>query len=291
MRLAFSTLGVPGLQLRDAIRLAADHGFDGLELRAHPDEPVHPGLSKAERAAVADEFAAAGVQVLALAGYVWVAGPGEDGPVLEEARRLLELARDVGASYVRVFPGGAYDAAYAEEEAAPSEDGGGPHLPGGSRADAAAVRRLAALAPVAAEAGVRILLETHDSHRTAADAARILAAVGHPHAGALWDVLHTWLGGEAPAESHRLLAPYLGYVQVKDVGSAEDCTPLPPGAGVLPLAEVVRSAAGTGANSPGTAGGWLCWEYEKLWYPQVPELPELLPAVRERLSALLDAAG
>lgn len=283
MRLAFSTLGVPGLPVGDAAALTADHGFDGIELRAHPEEPVHTGLTAAERAGVAAEFARAGVEVLCVAGYVRVAEPGADPPVLEEARRLLELARDVGAPFVRVFPGGAEDAAYA------GVDDPGAENPVGSRADAAAARRLGALARVAADLGVHVLLETHDSHRTGADAARVLGAVGHPHAGALWDVLHTWLGGEVPYASHRLLAPYLGYVQVKDVASADDTTPLPPGAGVLPLAEVVRLVAT--ANAAGTADGWLCWEYEKRWYPEVPELPGLLPDVRERLRELLDGAG
>ena len=58
------------------------------------------------------------------------------------------------------------------------------------------------------------------------------------------------------------LAPYLGYVQVKDIASAEDTTPLPLGAGVLPLAECVE------VLSRADWDGWLCWEYEKRWYPE-----------------------
>lgn len=278
------------MPVAQAVRLAADNGFHGLELRAHPEEPVHPGIGGDERARVAAQFAAAGVVVLAVAGYVRVAAPGgpeDDGPVLADGRALLELAHDLGAPFVRVFPGGAEDD------------------PAGS--DAAAARRLAALAPIAADLGVRVLLETHDSHRTGADAARVLTAVGHASVGALWDVLHTWRGGEEPGTTHRLLAPHLGYVQVKDVASGADATPLPPGVGVLPLARVVGllaragdegdpvaalgSPAGASASASAhadTAAGWLCWEYEKRWYPEVPELPGLLPGVAEHLRGLLD---
>lgn len=287
MRLAFSTLGIPGLPISDAVRLAADNGFEGLELRAHPEEPVHPGLSIAERVDVVEEFKAAGVEILTVAGYAKVAEPGDDEAVLARTRALLELARDLGASYVRVFPGGG--------DSGPEE------------ADATAARRLAAMAPVAADLGVRILLETHDSHSTGEDAARVLAAVGHPSAGALWDVMHTWRAGEDPATSHRILAPFLGYVQVKDVASAEDTTPLPPGEGVLPLRQIIGLLAHAGeASDPigavGTAGtpsagaradtarGWLCWEYEKRWYPEIPELPALLPGVRDHLRGLLAQA-
>lgn len=266
MKLAFSTLGVPGLPVTDVLELATAHGYHGVELRAHPEEPVHPGLSPAERAGVYAAFKAAGVEVLSAAGYVRVAAPGDDAPVLAEIRALLELARDLGAPYVRVFPGG---------------------TPGQSAqdADATAARRLGTAAEYAGDLGVRILLETHDSHRTAADAMRILGLVGHGRVGALWDVMHTWLGGEQPADSFAALSPHLGYVQVKDIASADDTTPLALGEGILPLADCVEVLSRHGWD------GWLCWEYEKRWYPDVPELSGLLAPGREHLARLLNESA
>ena len=114
MKLAFSTLGVPGLPLPDVLRLATTHGYHGVELRTHPEEPVHTGLGPAERADVAAEFKGAGVELLGLAGYARVAAPGDDEPVLAEIRALLDLAHDLGAPYIRVFPGGDLDAFVAE---------------------------------------------------------------------------------------------------------------------------------------------------------------------------------
>ncbi|MFK4802434.1 sugar phosphate isomerase/epimerase family protein [Streptomyces sp. MPA0124] len=266
MKLAFSTLGVPGLPLSDVLGLATAHGYHGVELRAHPEEPVHPGLGPDERAAVAAQFKAAGVEVLAVAGYARIAAPGDDEAVLAEMRGLLDLARDLGAPYIRVFPGAGTEQS-AEE------------------ADAVAARRLGTAAEYAAGLGVRILLETHDSHRTGADAMRVLGLVGHRQAGALWDVMHTWLGGEQPSESYAALSPHLGYVQVKDIASAEDTTPLALGAGVLPLTEVVDVLSRHGWD------GWLCWEYEKRWYESAAPLPELLGQGREQLARLLTDAA
>lgn len=263
MKLAFSTLGVPGLPLPDVLRLATTHGYHGVELRTHPEEPVHTGLGPGERADVAAEFKAAGVELLGLAGYARVAAPGDDGPVIEEIRALLDLAHDLGAGFVRVFPG-------ADPGQTPQD------------ADAVAARRLGTAAQDAADLGVRILLETHDSHRTAADAIRVLGLVGHRHVGSLWDVMHTWLGGEQPSESYAALGPYLGYVQVKDIASVDDTTPLPLGAGVLPLAECVEVLSRHGWD------GWLCWEYEKRWYEGAAPLPELLGAGRDHLARLLN---
>ncbi|GHH32780.1 sugar phosphate isomerase/epimerase family protein [Streptomyces candidus] len=272
MKLAFSTLGVPGMPMSDVAALAVGAGFQGVELRAHPEEPVHPGIGPQARAATAATFADVGIEILAVAGYAKVAVPGEDEPVLAEVRGLLELARDLGAPYVRVFPGAGDARDVAENASAGGCESG----------DDRAARRLGAAAEIAEEYGVRILLETHDSHRTGVDAARVVAAVGHKNVGVLWDVMHTWLGGEDPATSHGVLAPYLGYVQCKDIASADDTTPLPLGAGVLPLAECLSLL---------TPNDWVCWEYEKRWYPGAAELPGLLAAGREHLALLASAKG
>ncbi|MEU8467864.1 sugar phosphate isomerase/epimerase family protein [Streptomyces sp. NPDC029006] len=266
MKLAFSTLGVPGMPVPEVLALASAHGYHGVELRAHPEEPVHPGLPPAGRAEIAAQFRGAGIEVLGIAGYARVAAPGDDAPVLEEIRGLLRLAHDLGAPYVRVLPG-------ADPER-PTEE-----------SDAIAARRLGTAAEDAAALGVRILLETHDSHPTGADAIRIIGPVGHRQVGAVWDVMHTWLGGEQPAETYAALAPHLGYVQVKDIVSAEDTTPLPLGAGVLPLTECVDVLTRQGWD------GWLCWEYEKRWYEDAAPLAGLLDAGRDHLARLLGEAA
>ena len=265
MRLAFSTLGVPTLPVDEVARLASEHGYHGVELRASDEGPVHTGLSAGERARAVQQFAGAGVEILTVAAYAKVAAPGDDGPVLDEVGAALTLAADLGASYVRVFPGGG-------------------DLPA-PEADALAARRLAAVAPVADDLGVRVLLETHDSHRGGADVARVLGLVGHKAVGSIWDVMHTWLAGEQPSTTYPVLAPYLGYVQVKDIASAEDRTPLPLGAGVLPLAETVE------VLSRAEWDGWLCWEYEKRWHADAADLPGLLGPAREHLTRLLSESA
>jgi sugar phosphate isomerase/epimerase len=265
MRLAFSTLGVPALPVEQVVRLASEHGYHGVELRASNEGPVHTGLSAGERSRVVEQFAEAGVEILTVAAYAKVAAPGDDGPVLDEIGAALTLAADLGASFVRVFPGGG-------------------DLPV-QEADALAAGRLGAVAPVAEDLGVRVLLETHDSHRGGADVARVLGAVGHKAVGAIWDLMHTWLAGEQPSATYPALAPYLGYVQVKDIASATDTTPLPLGAGVLPLAETVE------VLSRAEWDGWLCWEYEKRWYADAADLPGLLGPAREHLIRLLSESA
>uniref|UniRef100_A0AAU2V8T9 Sugar phosphate isomerase/epimerase n=1 Tax=Streptomyces sp. NBC_00003 TaxID=2903608 RepID=A0AAU2V8T9_9ACTN len=254
MKFALSTLGLPGMPIADVARLAARTGYHGVELRAHPEEPVHPGIGMRERKAAAREFQERGIEILAVAGYARVAQPLNPGDLAD----LVRLAHDLGARFVRVFPGG----------------------DGTPAADARAVQQLCETAQLARDSGVRVLLETHDSHRTGAAAAALLdrvgeEGVGEKGVGALWDVMHTWLGGETPAESFARLEPHLGYTQVKDIASTEDTTPLPLGKGVLPLGECL-------ALLP--PDGWVCWEYEKRWYPGAAPLPGLLAAGREYLT-------
>ncbi|MFC9392768.1 sugar phosphate isomerase/epimerase family protein [Streptomyces sp. NPDC057027] len=256
MRLAFSTLGLPGLPLTEVIRLAADHGWAGLELRCALGEPVHPDMSGAARRRTRRALDTAGLTPLSVASYLGIAEPGEDGPLVSALLDHVRLAADLGAPHVRVFPRGG--------------DGAG-------EADLRAARRLAAAADEAHALGVRILLETHDSHRTGRDVARVLDLVGHPAVGALWDLLHTWLAGETPAAGWEALRPHLGYVQVKDVADRSDLTPLALGAGVLPIGECVR---------PLPQDCWVSWEYEAPWYPDAAPLAPLLGRGADHLARL-----
>ncbi|MEU6075996.1 sugar phosphate isomerase/epimerase family protein [Micromonospora sp. NPDC047074] len=257
MPLAFSTLGCPGMTLSSVVEIAADQGYDGVELRAGPDEPVHTGLDGPQRQLVSRQLTAAGVAALSVASYVRVCDPdADDDGIVSAGLAHARLAHDVGASYLRVFPGG-------------------QRAPGATDADdLRGARRLAQIIAASAGLGVRVALETHDSHGRAADVRRIIDQPGCAEAVVIWDVLHSWLGAEDPAASFDLLADRLAYVQIKDVVSRADLTPRPPATGALPLAEVAAAIRDRGS------GGWLSWEYERAWHPREPSLATLAPGVR-----------
>ena len=257
VRYAFATLGLPGAPLDTVLRLAAEAGYTGIELRCADDEPVRPDMSPTDRQAVVRAFQQAGIEPMGLASYVRIGQSGDDAMVVNDLVRHIVLATDLGIPAVRVFPGG-----------------------GGS----AACRRLRAVADVAAVNGVRILVETHDSHRNADAVAGLLDLVDSPAIGAIWDVLHTHLGGDAPRDAARLLSPHLGYVQVKDIADAHALTPVRLGTGVLPLRESIDVLLDTGYD------GWLVWEYEASWFPDAEPLPTVLAAGLDWLKASQDVA-
>lgn len=251
-RRAFSTLGCPEADLAEVLRLADRYGFAGVELRAQRDQPVHIGLSSSERTAVATRLSRAGITPLSVASYVKVAAPDvADQKVFDAGVAHLQLAADLDAPYLRVFAGGDRDRVDPAVQ------------------DQRAAQRLARLATYATDLGVTLALETHDSHRRARDVVRVLDQPGCESVQIIWDVLHTWLGEETPAQSRALIGDRISYVQVKDVPSRDDLTPILMGAGVLPLDEVseeLRDAAYT---------GWVSWEYERAWHPNQPSLDQL----------------
>lgn len=248
MKLAVSTLGLPGASLASAVSVAADAGCDGLELRLHPDTGVHLAMNFAEIAGARALITAKKLRVLALAGYAKVAAPGPDAPVVRELIAGLRLALALGASGLRVFPGGA-------------------DAPGAVRRIRSALRD--------APGGTRILVETHDWMPTGADVARLLDAVALPaRTGAIWDLLHPWRHGEPPASTLSALGEWLDYVQIKDAVSASDTTPVPLGSGSVPLTEARALLRERGYD------GWVSLEWERTWYPEVAPVEEILPAAR-----------
>jgi sugar phosphate isomerase/epimerase len=262
MSAASSTLGLPGASIEAVAETAANHGFSGVELRTGGDEAVHVGLTASQRRHARRCLSEEGIQPLAIASYVKVVdADADDSAVAAEAIAHLQLAHDLGAPYLRVFPGGA-----RSRSSTPLDD-------------ARAGRRLAAAAGAAAPLGVQVALETHDSHGSAARARSLLDQPGCNDVMAIWDVLHTWLAQEDAARSRTLLGDRLAYVQVKDVPSRTDLTPVPPGDGALPLGDVAAALSRTAYQ------GWVSWEYELAWNPEQPALNVHGTAVRRLIEA------
>lgn len=248
-RLSFSTLGMPGRPVVEAVRTGLDHGCDGIELRVHPDEEVTLGMGETAAREAAKHVTDAGLQISCLAGYARVCGgeDGDDDAVIEELRALIRLAEVMEAPAIRVFPGGT------------------------SAGRPAARRRIEAVLEDLEATGVQLLLETHDSHPTAEDVLALLGPLADDaRVGVIWDVLHPYINGEEPADSARLLGENAHYVQVKDASMDRGWTPAVTGEGDLPLEEIGRLLAG--------GSGWISLEWERAWYPEIPAIAVPLAA-------------
>ncbi|MCT1607168.1 sugar phosphate isomerase/epimerase [Nesterenkonia massiliensis] len=258
---AFSTLGIPQAPAAEVLELAQRYSCDGVEVRVHPEEFLHLNLTSQQTQAVSRMFGEANLHISALAGYARICSPSPDTEVIDELMRLIDLAHAVGqpglsTPGVRVFPGG-------DDESSSEE-----HLD-------RAVRRVEAVLPHAREAGVQVLVETHDSHPTAAAAQSLVAPLQDTtHAAVLWDGLHPWRSGESTEESMTQLRGQCSYFQVKDaVYEADRWVPVALGQGKVPLTEQGQSLQ--------QFSGWISLEWERAWHPQIPPLERVLPAAVE----------
>ncbi|MCL2812195.1 MAG: sugar phosphate isomerase/epimerase [Clostridia bacterium] len=246
MKLSFSTLGCPDWNLARIAERAKHYGFDGVELRIGGDKHIDPALCADERNGVKRLFAEAGIGIASVSGYTQFAGL--DDPTLDQQRHNLccniDLARDIGAPYVRTFIG---------------EGDGGRVSPYG-------VQVLRQAGERAIEQGVMVLIETHDALSAGKQVKVLLDAVNSAGVGILWDMAHTVRAGESPSETYGLLGASIKHVHMKD--AAADFSLCLPGEGALPMAEVAGVLARHGYD------GYLSFEWEKMWAPHLAE-PEV----------------
>ena len=179
-QLAFSTLGCPAWDIDTILARALEYGSDAIELRGYLDQmdlPLAAPFTHGERENTRRRFADAGVVFCCVSSSGVVAQGNVD-----HVRAHAELARDLGAPYVRVF-GGKLPPDLPRDE--------------GIARFADTLRRFG---DAAAENGVALVLETHDDFSTGAQVAELLAATTHPAVFALWDLHHPYRQGENPTQ-------------------------------------------------------------------------------------------
>lgn len=277
-RLAASTLGVVEESLDATVAILQRHGALAVELRSADGAFVHPGLDAAGRSAVRQRLDEAGIEVFAVASRVSIAAAGDDDQVVAHLADEMRLAADLGARFVRVFPGA--PASKVPSDVLPQLE----EEPG--IAEARAVSRLERIVHLARELGVWPVIETHDSHPRGQDIARILDALDEAApdhgVGAIWDVLHPWRVGEDLRATAAALMPRIvggrGYVQIKDVAHPGDTTPVLQGQGTVPLAGFLELLADAGYAGP------VSLEWERFWVPDVPSLDAALGAAAAALN-------
>jgi L-ribulose-5-phosphate 3-epimerase len=284
MIIAGHTLGTPGRDLAEALRLFGTAGLDAAEVIYQDDYPaaISPSDPRSARqaAAMAD---AEGVPIVALTPYTTSinsvdAASWQQG--IDEFRACLEAAHTVGATRVRVYAGAWHP-------------GDTDHARHWEQLRSA----LTVLAPEAADAGVVLCVENHfgTMTQTAADTARLVGEVGAPSVRVLYDQANlTFTHDEAWQEAFAVQGELIGHVHVKDLVFKDPEAPFRAagtarveaeeravrsrvvGAGVVPWPAILEELVHRGYDDV------LSLEYEYRWHPQ--DLPD--PATGFKDSAL-----
>jgi sugar phosphate isomerase/epimerase len=264
MKISFMTLGCPAWDLDMICRKGQAFGFDGVDFRGYLDSldiTTRPEFTSSA-AATRRQLSLAGLEVSGISTSITVCNADFRARNLEEARRTIEVAREFGARNIRIFGGG--------------------DLAKQDRAALAAVGRDCIEAILALEGAreLRWLFETHDLWIQSQDCRLLLDAIPAPF-GALWDMGHTSrVGRETPQQTYAAIGPRVGYTHIKDAiydpgheqAMEDGWRYVFPGKGQLPLAESIHLLKEHGYD------GWLLFEHEKRWHPNLPEPEQIFPA-------------
>jgi sugar phosphate isomerase/epimerase len=269
MKLAFMTLGCPNWDLATICRRGQEYGYDGVDFRSYLDTldiTLRPEFTTGV-AATRRMLNDAGLEVSAISSSINVCAPEKMETDLEEARRTIAVAMNLGATNVRIY------------------GGGNPNTP---RPELAKIGNECINRILALEGADQLhwLFETHDLWIKAADCKLLLDRIPNPAFGALWDMGHTYrVGGEKPGESFKAFVDpngksRVGYTHIKDavydpqhkLAMEDGWHYVLPGEGELPLAESIALLRANGYD------GWLQFEHEKRWHPNLLEPEVAFPA-------------
>ncbi len=232
MKYAFMSFSCSDLTLAEMLAVAAEWGYAGIEPRldAHHAHGVETSLTRAQRQQVKARVADSPVALACLAVSSRFADPKTAPGHLDNLKRELELAADLGVPTVRVF-GGQFPQEVSRDEAI-------------DHVSAA----LATMAAQAAAGGVALCLETHDAWCHPAHVVQIMEAVNRDSVRVNWDVLHPVRAeGVDLQASFEMLQPWIAHVHMHDA----EITPgrlayAPMGAGDIDHRVVLKALHGMG---------------------------------------------
>jgi sugar phosphate isomerase/epimerase len=181
-------------------------GFEAVELRTTHKHGVEPAISKEQRAEVKARFTGTKVRLLSLGTTCEFHSPDQTvvRKNIDECKRFIELAHDIGALGVKVRPNGIPKE--VSEEKTIAQIG-------------ASLRECG---EAAKSAGVEIWVEVHgrdSSHPPRM--ARMMEAAGHSHVGICWNSNPEDVTNGSVKESFALLKPYLRSAHINELWKPE----------------------------------------------------------------------
>ncbi|MDR1559007.1 MAG: sugar phosphate isomerase/epimerase [Clostridiales bacterium] len=261
MKLSFSTLGTPFADIGGIVGYAVKNCYQGIELRAVSGTVDLASLEAFKGGGLrqtAKQIKDAGIETVCVGTSVSFNKAGREAQteVLEAAKFSMGIANALKCPYIRTF--------------------GGPLIPTQSYTESLKWIRegYELLCELSAKEKVTPLIETHDDFSTSARVLDIVGAVSAQNLGVVWDILHPYRYGEAMEATYEALRERIHHVHVKDSANFSPAgfdLPLL-GEGKLPVDECV------GLLKSGGYDGYYCFEWEKLWHPEIPEPEAALPS-------------
>lgn len=253
--IAFSTLGCPAWDWPRILQFAHMHGFSAIELRGlqgNMDLPSHPIFASTRMAQTKKEIHDSKLRIACVSSSanLYMEDSEKRAKELGDARRFIDLASALGASYVRVFGG------KAESDKSPVPD---------DATKARVAAGLRELGEYSGPKGVTVIIESHDHFTSSATLKDVLSAANSEHVGLLWDAHHTFAtSNEDPEFTVKQLGQWIRHTHLKDsVGKGEDRKYVLTGTGNVPIEGQIKALQSIGYK------GFYCFEWEKVWHPDL----------------------
>lgn len=271
--ISFSTLGCPAWSWKTILEQADRLGYAALELRGvmgEMDLTKVPELTGSRQAETRKDLAALGLVIadLGASARMHERDAAARAAQFDEGRRFIDLARALGVKYVRMFG----------DKIPPGE----PH----GDVIARVVEGFQQMAAHAKAAGVVVLMESHGDFTKAADLVAIASAVQSEAFALLWDAHHTFVAGEAPADTYAALGRFVRHTHLKDSrADGPNRRYVLTGAGEVPVKTQVAVLAKAGYQ------GYYGFEWEKRWHPEIEDPEVAFPHYARTVGAYLAEAG
>ena len=264
MKMSFSTLACPEWTMPQIIQIAIDAGYDGIELRYVEGRDSLwklPAFSGTQLGAIRKTLADHGLSISCIDTSCRFHFPDakEREYWMQEGERMSDLAAELGAPAIRVF-GDAIQPGTTKEST--------------QRWIAECIRRLA---ETTSRKSVEVWLETHGDFCAAGETAAILSEAGSPHVGVLWDPVNSFVStAEQPTDGALRLGPAIRHVHLKDIErTREGFRYVLTGGGDFPFQDLKHALRYLHYD------GFLSFEWEKKWHPDLAEADIAVPHFAE----------
>ncbi len=243
MKYSFMTFSCPQLTLDEVLALAKRTGYDGVEPRivSKHKHGIETDINAAARKLIKAKFEDSGIAACCVATSCRFADPASSQQMIDDAMRAIDLAGDIGAPTIRVF-GGSLGEGLSREEAV--------ELVASS---------LGRVADHAADRGVTVCMETHDSWCDPNNVAAVMKQVNHPAICVNWDIMHPVRTENATIdESFEALKPWIRHLHVHDA-SKETGKLTPIGEGFIDHKRAIELLL-TIPYGGYLSGEWISWD-------------------------------
>ncbi len=258
MKLSFSTLGCPNWNLDTIIKNAKAYGFSGVEIRGIRDQLDITQLPEFRIRAneTRDKFLDAEIELVCFATSIRMSEPDRSKRAehLEELKRYVDRCDKFNTPFIRIFGGAIGELSWEQ-------------------AIEAATITLYQMIEIVNGLTTKIIVETHDDWMAADHFKALMESMNSDKIGILWDVNHPYMFiGEDPAETWQKTGQWIYHTHWKDSKIAIDTVmgfePCLMGEGDLPHEQIYD------VLKQGGYDGYLSFEWEKRWHPELPD-PEI----------------